>query len=70
MSDNPMKILYRLFGEKPQEGQSMLSVANIFYLMGQEQEEKNKQSEKEKLIKELLGGLDGGCEKKVDQRGR
>lgn len=55
MSDNPMKILYRLFGEKPQEDQSMLSVANIFYLMGQEQEEKDKQSEKEKLIKELLG---------------
>ena len=50
-----MKILYRLFGEKPQENQPMLSVANIFYLMGQEQEEKDKQSEKEKLIKELLG---------------
>lgn len=46
-----MKILYREFGEKPQEGQAMLSVANIFYLMGQEQEEKDKQSEKEKLIK-------------------
>ncbi len=46
MSDNPMKILYREFGEKPQEGQAMLSIANIFYLMGQEQEVKDKQSEK------------------------
>lgn len=55
MSDNPMKILYREFGEKPEDGQEMLSVANIFYLMGQEQEEKDKQSEKEKLIKKLLG---------------
>lgn len=55
MTENPMKFLYRLFGEKPQEGQAMLSIANIFYLMGQEQEEKDKQSEKEKLIKELLG---------------
>ena len=55
MKGNPMKILYREFGEKPEDGQSMLSIANIFYLMGQEQEEKNKQSEKEKLIKELLG---------------
>ena len=46
MSDNPMKILYKEFGEKPQEGQAMLSIANIFYLLGQEQEEKGKQSEK------------------------
>ncbi len=46
MKDNSMKILYKEFGEKPQEGQAMLSIANIFYLMGQEQEEKDKQSEK------------------------
>jgi len=46
MKDNPMKILYREFGEKPEDGQAMLSIANIFYLMGQEQEEKNKQPEK------------------------
>lgn len=55
MKNNPMKILYREFGEKPEDGQAMLSIANIFYLMGQKQEEKDKQSEKEELIKELLG---------------
>ena len=45
-NENPMKTLYRHFGEKPEDGQSMLSIANIFYLMGQEQEEKDKQSKK------------------------
>lgn len=42
MSDNPMKILYREFGKKPQKGQVMLSIANIFYLMGEDKEKKNK----------------------------
>lgn len=31
-----LKLLYRTFGEKPKEGQEMFSMANIFYLMGKE----------------------------------
>lgn len=49
MKDNPMKILYREFGEKPEDGQEMLSIANIFYLMGKE---KNPELV-EKLIREV-----------------
>lgn len=49
MKDNPMKILYKEFGEKPEEGQAMSSIANIFYLMGQE---KNPELA-EKLIREV-----------------
>mgnify|MGYP001294423431 CR=1 FL=1 len=54
MTENPMKFLYKEFGEKPQEGQTMLSIANIFYLMGQDKEKKNKTTKKEELLKELL----------------
>lgn len=54
MKDNPMKILYREFGEKPEDGQEMLSIANIFYLMGQDQEKEDKAAKREKLLKELL----------------
>lgn len=58
MNENPMKILYKKFGEKPEEGQVMLSIANIFYLMGQESNGKeiNKKSKsiRQQLIKELL----------------
>lgn len=49
MKDNSMKILYKEFGEKPQEGQAMLSIANIFYLMGQDQEKEDKAAKREKL---------------------
>ncbi len=51
MSDNPMKILYREFGEKPQEGQAMLSIANIFYLMGQDKEKKNETTKNKEATK-------------------
>lgn len=39
MKDNPMKVLYKYFGEQPEEDQEMFSVANVFYEMGQEQKE-------------------------------
>ena len=53
MTENPMKFLYKEFGEKPHEGQTMLSIANIFYLMGQDKEKKNKTTKKRRATKRI-----------------
>lgn len=43
MENNPMKILYKHFGEEKPEDQEMYSIANVFHKMGNaEDEEENK----------------------------
>lgn len=49
---NKMKDLYKHFGKKKEDNQEMHSIANIFYEMGKEEEQKK--SKREEMIKELL----------------
>lgn len=55
MENNPMKVLYKYFGKEKEEGQEMLSIANIFHEMGFEKdaEEINKDRLVEDLTREL-----------------
>lgn len=55
METNPMKILYKHFGEEKEKGKEMYSIANVFYEMGSK--ENSNQIKKDKFIKELIGGV-------------
>lgn len=60
MENNLMKVIYKHFGKEKEEGQAMLSLANIFYEMGSESNEKCNEKKEEGASIERIWNIPKG----------